>query len=1597
MIDLSSVQDVTFVGAGADKTTLLPLGDFSGGFATGTYVTNLTVSGIAFSGFKSSVFNLTTIHKLTISACKFLNNSAANGPALFGKDIFDGLVTGSRFEDNTSTSNGGAIYLSYASAPREWQDTHLLVKDSVFSGNTAWRNANEVISGSAIYAQYHSMTVDNCLFTRNAGHGQVIYFFGWNDEKKSSWTNGKYEIKNSTIADNYTPIGVTATSRSTQTITNSVIFGQRYPIGIQSGVFQLVDKGDCYWSGERPTTSTSAALRKGPECDPQLDVNLRPPKDSPAYGHGYTFPDDEPPFVTVRDVYVDPAAEEGGDGSQATPYNTFRAAVDNVRSGDRIHLAEGTYPVETYAFTDVRGVEILGEGAGAVFAGDGQTERTEPVFSFTRADRFKVSKVAITGIYFRNASARFGFDIKRCANSKIEDVAITNNVVGDVAIASGSYLGPALYAGDWSTVDARRLNVSDNTLGTATSDGIVAKGLIYSSSSYLTVRESVMRRNYLNASNANSKLEGLASTSGNGPQETSCKGLLVLRDSLFQDNGRIAGEDKVGVVYAIYGAGDCKVRVEHCTFDGFRGRLLGVTANAALIIYNTVFHNFTYEVDNVTDTPGGMWNLHETPGTLYLYNCATDYDYDTLKRTTGNNYLNVQANTSPIVGDPMLDADGMPIDTGDALSSLVDAGYACEFYRFTDDKDFLGKQRVVAYRDKTKSVPDVGCYEIVPPSFRLTTTDVDVLMDGKPHGPSYELTVYDSSQEIGLSFSTESESGPFVTEEPQYVAAGTYRVWVKASAEGGESQVRLSTITITAGISGNAYLAPNGTGGGESEDEPSADVNDILARVLPGTTVHFAAGTYPLSEAMALEGLRDIVLDGTAGAVVEPAEGMKDVLARLSYASNVVIRGFTFRKAAHLSGVLRAYEPTTITDVGIDLDNVAYGGAAYGYCAVDCAFEQCQFLDNAAKGGSSKASLGGAAAFITSTNIVFSHCRFTGNSATAGNGVGAGGALLFAGNCCGVQVVDAVFAGNSVSGQYSSYGYGAAIGAVHSRFAVTNALAMRNTGGQAPVATWGDSENYRNKSMPFELYNCTFADNIAPCGFIAKGWVGGWTGKNLIVDGQFFSMNFDNERIHNLNCANNWWCGDSADLAQTPEFAPHLVRGYVPAKGSGADRANAGWRPWQVTLDASELATREVRVGSLAELAAAFADLRDGDTVRIAEGTYTMDPQAPFAYMISNRIDVAIIGEGAGVTFDGDGGALATTFLTVTNSFNVRIENISLRNASIPWTASTQTPPLAVNVFRSGRVEVEAMSLESLRIVVTGNGINATAGGLISCHTVDAFVMFHDLVVRDVDFDATKAPSATTVAGLAISSAAHLLVRGARFENIRFRSKKGGMMNGVTYDFSGTTGTRVRNCLFTGCGIPDEEGLTGKATLVWKGWAMNQRFENCTFAGNRAICYAGTANGQAYYYNCIFVENAGGFVNTYSGSYANCNFYNCVLQENPGTWSIDSPLAPAGTVAPVSTLTDPIYGSAKELGFKATTGAKAYLPICTGKAESNSPLIDSGAPMSWAKLWADTDLLGNPRVSYGVKPPRQNPPSAVIDRGCYEVGHPIPGLLLMVR
>ena len=1603
-IDLSGVQQgVTFVGAGADKTTLLPSSGFSGGFATGTGAANLTVRGIAFSGFKSSVFNLTTTHTLTITDCRFLNNSAANGPALRCLDVYDGQVTGSRFEGNTSTSGGGAIYLDYVTTAGVWQDTQLTVKNCVFKGNTAGTTSANTANGSAIYCTYHSLEIDNCLFTRNAGSGQTVYFYGWNNKLGNAfWTTGHFAIENSTIADNFTPVGLSATSRGTHTATNTIIFGQRYPIGMASGVNQLVDKGDCYWSGERPTTGTNANLLKGPEWDPQLDLNLRPPEGSPAYGHGYTFTDADPATVTVRDVYVDPNAEDSGDGSQGSPYNTFRAAVDAVQSGDRIHLAEGTYPVENYAFTDVLGIEILGEGAGAVFDGDGAAI-SKPVFSFTRANRFKVSKVTLTGLHYGDATGSFGFEVKRCLGSCLKDVEVTDNVISDKKGAK-TYKGPVLYVGDWSTVDARRLTVSDNVLDSTTATGAQSMtGFIYSDCSYLTVRESVMRRNYLKSDKAASTLNGLVYANGNGINDNASKGFILVRDSLFQDNGRDSGEGMVGKAYALYAGWALSANAEHCTFDGFRGRILAVDPNGTLKAYSTVFHDFTYEDDNETDTPGGMWNVNSSAsGNLYLYNCAMDYDYDTLKRGTGGKYLSVKANAFPVVGDPKIDADGMPVDVDGVVSPLVDAGYVCDFYGWAGDMDVLGHRRVVAYVDKTKAVPDIGCYELAPPTFRLTTTDVTVPFDGEPHGPAYELVIYDQTIDVEVSFSTVSEQGPFSGEEPKFVDAGTYPVWVKASAEGAESAVRLSTVTISSSISGNAYLDPNGTGDGSSPDAPSADVNGVLSRTLPGTTVHFAAGAYKMPEAVSLAGCRDLVLDGTAGAVIEPAEGMKDALVRIVGSSNVVFRGFVFRDANHIEGIPRADEPSSIPDVGSSFETVAFGGAVYGYLSEDCVFENCCFTDNTVRGTTTIATFGGAAAFLYSTNVVFQHCRFTGNtveSAKTGNGVLVAGGAIFFTQGRGEEVVDAVFIGNEVrTAGNRNTSYGSALAACHAEFTMTNALAVRNAGGQAPVATWGTSEDYRGKDMPFELYNCTFADNIATYGFMATGWVDGWTGKNLIVDGQFFSMDLDNGRATHPKCANNWWCGDSEDLGQTPEFDPHLVRGYVPAEGSGADLADAGWRPWLVTLDPSEYGTREVRVSSPAELAAAIADLRDGDTVRIAEGTYTMDEAAPFAYMISNRVDVALIGEGAGVTFDGDGGTLATTFLTVADSFNVRIENISLRNTSIPWTANKQTPPLAVSILRSGNVKVEAMSLESLRIAVTGSGITAAAGGVISCATADGFVMFHNLVIRDIDFDATDAPSATTVAGLAISSSSRLLVRGARFENIRFRSTLGGRMDGVVSDSYGlsTAGARVRNGLFTGCGIPDEEGLAGKAMLVWKAWQESCQFENCTFAGNRAVCFAGSANGAGYFHNCVFTDNAGGFVNAYVQAAVDCHFYNCAFDADPATLPIDGPLAPSGILASFKTNTDPIYGNVTPLGFKTTTGAKAYLPICTGKAESNSPLVDSGATMSWAKLWADADLLGNPRENYGVKPPRQNPPPAVIDRGCYECARPTPGLILMI-
>ena len=69
--------------------------------------------------------------------------------------------------------------------------------------------------------------------------------------------------------------------------------------------------------------------------------------------------------VAAADIYVDPAAEASGDGSQARPFRTLGAAVAACTGAAVIHLAEGTYAEEeSIDCTGLRNVRVEGAGAG---------------------------------------------------------------------------------------------------------------------------------------------------------------------------------------------------------------------------------------------------------------------------------------------------------------------------------------------------------------------------------------------------------------------------------------------------------------------------------------------------------------------------------------------------------------------------------------------------------------------------------------------------------------------------------------------------------------------------------------------------------------------------------------------------------------------------------------------------------------------------------------------------------------------------------------------------------------------------------------------------------------------------------------------------------------------------------------------------------------------------------------------------------------------------------------------------------------------------------------------------------------------------------
>lgn len=184
------------------------------------------------------------------------------------------------------------------------------------------------------------------------------------------------------------------------------------------------------------------------------------------------------------------------------------------------------------------------------------------------------------------------------------------------------------------------------------------------------------------------------------------------------------------------------------------------------------------------------------------------------------------------------------------------------------------------------------------------------------------------------------------------------------------------------------------------------------------------------------------------------------------------------------------------------------------------------------------------------------------------------------------------------------------------------------------------------------------------------------------------------------------------------------------------------------------------------------------------------------------------------------------------------------------------------------------------------------------------------------------------------------------------------------------SGSRISNCLITGCTRP----------YIYGHWG-SEEFVNCSFIGNKlgenlvAASLEGAGCGVRFT-NCLFAENTSFFtgesldVTVADGQTAGVVFDHCAYKTANAS---AQGLLDAGTNLKV----------AAAAGWRFNKGKFAGFPYWMPR--QGSPVVDKGLLLDWTD--SDIDLGGNPRVRNGA-----------VDIGCYEnAGEPVFGSTFMLR
>ena len=187
----------------------------------------------------------------------------------------------------------------------------------------------------------------------------------------------------------------------------------------------------------------------------------------------------------TKEFYVDPNAEEGGDGTAALPVTTIAEAAALAIEGETIHLAAGTYPpfdLSTYdvgwnSYTDKRTLTLVGAGADKTVIDGGFTNTCVVLgANMTLKNVAVVNGISVSkytgGVYagtienciVANCASRYGY---YCYAAGVRDATIINSLIADNVNtnSSSSYAGGVYGCKVYNSTIANNTTMSSNAGG----------------------------------------------------------------------------------------------------------------------------------------------------------------------------------------------------------------------------------------------------------------------------------------------------------------------------------------------------------------------------------------------------------------------------------------------------------------------------------------------------------------------------------------------------------------------------------------------------------------------------------------------------------------------------------------------------------------------------------------------------------------------------------------------------------------------------------------------------------------------------------------------------------------------------------------------------------------------------------------------------------------------------------------------------------------------------------------------------------------------------------------------------------------------------